>query len=134
MRIIGVVDTEARVSKEISLVILANDEEALMAAIAAAPFDDAPRLVYADWLQERGDEAKAEYLRTVVRLMHPPEDRRDVDRCVALAEGLDEKWRQQVGGRFEVMAGGNCYAWRSPTRSEHSLKCFAMNRSISEVR
>jgi len=87
-------------------VSLANDEAALIVAITAAPFDDAPRLVYADWLQERGEEAKSDYLRTVVRLMHPPEDRRDVDHCIAVAEGLDEEWRHQVGGRFEVMLEG----------------------------
>ncbi|MEO8707275.1 MAG: TIGR02996 domain-containing protein [Kofleriaceae bacterium] len=31
------------------------DEAALLAQVYAAPDDDAPRLVYADWLQERGD-------------------------------------------------------------------------------
>jgi len=31
------------------------DEAALLAAIVAAPEDDAPRLVYADWLMQRGD-------------------------------------------------------------------------------
>jgi uncharacterized protein (TIGR02996 family) len=91
---------------EMDSVSLASDEEAMIAAITAAPTDDAPRLVYADWLQERGDEAKSDYLRTVVRLMHPPEDHRDVDHCVALAEGLDEVWRHRVGGRFEVVLEG----------------------------
>jgi uncharacterized protein (TIGR02996 family) len=33
----------------------AADEAALLAAVLAAPADDAPRLVYADWLTERGD-------------------------------------------------------------------------------
>jgi uncharacterized protein (TIGR02996 family) len=87
-------------------VAVSTDEEALLAAIAAAPRDDAPRLVYADWLQERGQDAKAEYLRTVVTLMHPPENVADVARCRALAEDLDPDWRQQVGGRFEVMLDG----------------------------
>jgi uncharacterized protein (TIGR02996 family) len=32
-----------------------SDEEAFLAAIAAAPDDQAPRLVFADWLEERGD-------------------------------------------------------------------------------
>jgi uncharacterized protein (TIGR02996 family) len=32
-----------------------DTEAALLAAIRAAPDDDAPRLVYADWLTERGD-------------------------------------------------------------------------------
>lgn len=83
-----------------------TDEDALLAAIAAAPLDDAPRLVYADWLQERGHEARAEYLRTVVRLLHPPEDLADVERCEALAPATDPAWRQQVGGLFEVVLDG----------------------------
>ena len=85
---------------------MTTDEEALLAAITAAPADDAPRLVYADWLQERGEETKAEYLRTVVRLMHPPEDAADVARVFDLANYLDAAWRQRVGGQFEVMLEG----------------------------
>lgn len=38
------------------------DERALLDAILADPDDDGPRLVYADWLEERGDE-RATYLR-----------------------------------------------------------------------
>jgi uncharacterized protein (TIGR02996 family) len=37
-------------------------DEAFLRAILAAPEDDAPRLVYADWLEERGD-VRAELLR-----------------------------------------------------------------------
>jgi len=85
---------------------LSTDEEALLAAIMAAPADDAPRLIYADWLQERGEESKAEYLRTVVRLMHPPEDPVDVARVIVLANGLSEDWRVRVAARFEVLAQG----------------------------
>jgi uncharacterized protein (TIGR02996 family) len=40
-----------------------NDGDALLAAILADPDDDIPRLVYADWLQENGDEARAEFIR-----------------------------------------------------------------------
>jgi uncharacterized protein (TIGR02996 family) len=39
-----------------------NDDEAFIRAIVAAPGDDAPRLVYADWLDERGDP-RGSYLR-----------------------------------------------------------------------
>jgi len=84
-----------------------TDEGALLAAIAAAPMDEAPRLVYADWLQERGDEARSDYLRTVVALMHSPEEPAAVERCIALANGLDAGWRQAGGGRFEVVLEGN---------------------------
>jgi uncharacterized protein (TIGR02996 family) len=44
-----------------------NDEDAFLRQILQAPADDTPRLVYADWLDERGDPvsvAKAEFLRT----------------------------------------------------------------------
>lgn len=43
-----------------------SDEKALLAAISAHPLDDAPRLVYADWLDEQGGEsqvARAEFIR-----------------------------------------------------------------------
>ena len=39
-----------------------GDEEAFLRAVALAPADDAPRLVYADWLDDRGDP-RAAYLR-----------------------------------------------------------------------
>lgn len=34
---------------------LSAEEDAMLAAIEAAPDEDGPRLVYADWLQQRGD-------------------------------------------------------------------------------
>jgi uncharacterized protein (TIGR02996 family) len=37
---------------------------AFIAAIVSAPAEDTPRLVFADWLQERGEEARAEFIRT----------------------------------------------------------------------
>jgi uncharacterized protein (TIGR02996 family) len=45
-----------------------SDREALLAAIQAAPDDDAPRLVYADWLDENGDPDLAEFIRLQVEL------------------------------------------------------------------
>ena len=43
------------------------DDDAFVRAIEAAPADDAPRLVYADWLDEHGDP-RAAFLRAEVRL------------------------------------------------------------------
>ena len=43
------------------------DEEAYIAAILASPRDDVSRLVYAGWLEERGD-VRGEWLRIIVRL------------------------------------------------------------------
>jgi uncharacterized protein (TIGR02996 family) len=40
-----------------------TDEEALLRAVIADPDDDAPRLIYADWLDEHGDSDRAEFIR-----------------------------------------------------------------------
>jgi uncharacterized protein (TIGR02996 family) len=39
-----------------------SQEEHFLQAILAAPDDDTPRLVYADWLDERGDP-RGEFIR-----------------------------------------------------------------------
>lgn len=43
-----------------------DDEAAFLKAIRATPDDDTVRLVYADWLQEHDQEARAEYIRQEV--------------------------------------------------------------------
>jgi uncharacterized protein (TIGR02996 family) len=40
-----------------------TSDDAFLAAIIAAPADDLPRLVYADYLDEHGDPARAEFIR-----------------------------------------------------------------------
>src|SRR5262245_8205768 len=45
-----------------------TDGEALIRSILAAPADDAPRLVYADWLEEQGRPEDAEFVRVQVEL------------------------------------------------------------------
>jgi uncharacterized protein (TIGR02996 family) len=42
--------------------VATTDDEALLRAVLANPADEAPRLVYADWLDER-DDPRGEYLR-----------------------------------------------------------------------
>ena len=44
-----------------------SEEQAFLDEITRNPDDDAPRLVYADWLEERGD-IRGEYLRLGVKL------------------------------------------------------------------
>jgi uncharacterized protein (TIGR02996 family) len=59
-----------------------TDGDTLLAAILANPEEDTPRLMYADALQERGDEARAEFIRVqceIARLGLP--DPRECDRC-----------------------------------------------------
>lgn len=40
-----------------------SDGDALEAAIRSCPEEDAPRLIFADWLEERGDDTRAEFVR-----------------------------------------------------------------------
>src|SRR5438270_6972316 len=44
------------------------DRASFLAAVQADPEDDAPRLVYADWLQDNGDPDRAEFIRVQVEL------------------------------------------------------------------
>jgi uncharacterized protein (TIGR02996 family) len=46
---------------------LTPQDEAFLQAILEAPEDDAPRLVYADWLEENGDPERAEFIRVQIR-------------------------------------------------------------------
>lgn len=45
-----------------------TDADAFLAAIVAAPGEDLPRLVYADWLDEHGDPDRAEFIRLQIAL------------------------------------------------------------------
>jgi len=77
-------------------------ETTLLSAIAR--HDEASRLVYADWLEGRGETARAEFLRLQQVLVGPPpaDDagralfKRRSDRLRALAETIDPAWRAQV--------------------------------------
>ena len=40
-----------------------NERDAFLRAICENPDDDTPRLVFADWLQEHGEEERAEFIR-----------------------------------------------------------------------
>lgn len=48
-----------------------SDHDRLLWAIAESPADDAPRLVYSDYLEEHGDAARAEFVRVQCELASP---------------------------------------------------------------
>src|SRR5262245_28522095 len=48
------------------------DGSALLRAVIENPDDDAPRLVYADWLDEHGDAAWAEFIRLQIAAAREP--------------------------------------------------------------
>jgi uncharacterized protein (TIGR02996 family) len=74
--------------------LLAGERE-LLAAVVADLADDAPKLVYADWLEERGDE-RSDFLRACVqaaRSMSP-------DDFPRARKGLSEEWLELIGFRL----------------------------------
>jgi uncharacterized protein (TIGR02996 family) len=48
-------------------------EQAFMQAIIEAPDDDAPRLVYADWLDDQGEAERADFIRVQIELARLPQ-------------------------------------------------------------
>jgi len=71
-------------------------EERFLAAIAANPGDREARLVYADWLEERGDP-RGEYLRIEVQLNELPA------RLAALNGTIDRAWLDRVARVHDVV-------------------------------
>jgi uncharacterized protein (TIGR02996 family) len=71
-------------------------DEAFLLAIIEDPDDDAPRLVYADWLEEHGQPERAAFIRVQCELAHLPEGdpRRPelVSREWRLLEGHGQEW------------------------------------------
>lgn len=54
-----------------------STEAGLLRAIIDDPDDDTPRLIYADWLDDHGDEARAEFIRLQLRLARLPGEHPD---------------------------------------------------------
>jgi uncharacterized protein (TIGR02996 family) len=73
---------------------MSPDEFALMQAIRANPADDLPRLVYADFLEERGDEARAEFIRLQCSGADPA-------RAATLLAEHRERWDEAI--RLEIL-------------------------------
>ncbi len=80
-----------------------SDEAAFLAGIRAEPKDDLRRLVYADWLDERGDDEsrlKAEYLRLEVHISGLADDHPERDGLILtlrdVAMPLPVGWKTEV--------------------------------------
>ncbi len=82
-------------------------DEAFLQAIAAAPDDDdAPRLVYADWLEERGDSERAEFIRVQVALSRNADGAGDLPADVIA----------RLKGRERSLLSRNKKRWLQPLR------------------
>jgi uncharacterized protein (TIGR02996 family) len=71
-----------------------SDENALLRAILDDPDDDAPRLIYADWLEEHGDPARAAFIRAQIALERLPHDDPGRGRLVQIERTL---WKAHRG-------------------------------------
>ena len=87
------------------------DEAAFLRTIIDAPDDDGPRLVYADWLEEHGETARAEFIRVQCELAHcrdgiescPPDSRCGrCYGCVRRERAAELLQRHRVGWLLEL--------------------------------
>jgi uncharacterized protein (TIGR02996 family) len=83
-------------------------EDDLLAAVVAEPTADAPRLVYADWLMERGDP-RGELIRLQCEAATMPPQSRDAPIHVAIAKALfacrDRFAHEVLGAPHEIERG-----------------------------
>jgi uncharacterized protein (TIGR02996 family) len=84
-----------------------SEQEAFLEAIFAAPEDDTARLAYADWLDERGQPARAEFIRVQIELArltesHTKRTKPQEKRITKLATRARELFDQHSG---EWLAG-----------------------------
>jgi uncharacterized protein (TIGR02996 family) len=81
-----------------------SEREAFIESIAAAPDEDTPRLALADWLDEHGDPARAEFVRLQCRLAraspNEPETGRMLERVKELFARHWPEWLGPVCGAF----------------------------------
>lgn len=92
----------------------ATHDEAFLEDICAHPDDDATRLIYADWLDDRGDADRAEFIRVQVeRRKKGAEDGRYralLNREEALVQENEARWRDELpaldGVNWEGFSGG----------------------------
>ena len=81
-----------------------TDRDALLAAIHADPDDDTARLVYADWLQENGQTARADFIRFQIESVRAEPfglaARRATQRANALLDEHRSEWIRHLRGGF----------------------------------
>ena len=76
-----------------------TEREALYRTICENPDDDTPRLVYADWLQENGEEARAEFIRVQCNLAKLPRSDPGWAECLVREQQLLDAHRHRVYAR-----------------------------------
>jgi uncharacterized protein (TIGR02996 family) len=117
-----------------------GDETAFLQAIRAAPQDDGLLLVYADWLEERGDR-RAEFLRVQAALagLKPRNPRRAIllKRLRELRTGIETAWLVLVDRTRIENCGLQCQfecSWKweqlQPTENDCIRNCETCERQV----
>ena len=91
-----------------------TERDALLAAVCEQPDDDTPRLVFADWLQEHGEEERAEFIRLQIEL----------------ARGAKGKKQASLIKREQEWLAAHREAWEAPFRGVEvsgSFRRFVFN-------
>jgi uncharacterized protein (TIGR02996 family) len=83
-----------------------TDKDALLRAIAEYLEEDTPRLMYADYLDEEGDHARAEFIRVQCALARTDEDDPERERLRAREGKLLERHRVAWAAPVERVLGG----------------------------
>jgi len=73
-----------------------NERESLLLAVCDNPDDDTPRLVFADWLQEHGEEERAEFIRVQIELARGAVKSDLQEREKALLAAHGESWSEPL--------------------------------------
>src|SRR5262249_50631056 len=99
-----------------------TDADALLSGVCAEPDEDAPRLVYADWLGGQGDADRAQFIRTQCELAKlPPDD----PRRAALQRRERALWRRHKKAWLEPLRGFTCWPIVFRRGFVEDVKCSA---------
>lgn len=98
-------------------------KNALLEAIIANPADDLPRLIYCDWLEERGEAERAEFIRIQCELARLKEPCETTQGQIFLHEGRHDRHvedKRQRCGLCKKEPVGMC-RWHTLLRREKEL-------------
>lgn len=94
------------------------DEQGFLTAIVANPDDDAPRLIYADWLDERNrgdDAARAAFIRLQCRLESPT---------------IRAQERRQLQSAAKAILKNHEKTWTEPLRAIKGVRSYRFRRGF----
>ena len=126
-----------------------TEEDGLLQGIVANPEDDAPRLVYADWLDERGDADRAAFIRLQIEVARieranprgprtsyvAVQGRRLVTSLHLCGDSEGWEWRDDecarpLRDRAWDLARQHCEEWAAPFRNR--ANAFGYRRGLVE--